>query len=67
VRFDPTGKASGRGVYVCAREECVRRAQKRNALSRMLKVPVAPDLYGVLLERVLRSDLSGVPSVENLS
>jgi uncharacterized protein len=49
VVYDPTGKANGRGAYVCASETCVKAAQKQNKLGRSLKATVTPDLYGELL------------------
>jgi hypothetical protein len=59
VRLDPTGKAPGRGAYVCAREECVLRARKRDALARSLKVPVERALYESLLEAARRESADG--------
>lgn len=45
VAYDPTGKAPGRGAYICPDAECLRRAKKRNALARTLKVPVPESVY----------------------
>ena len=59
VRLDPTGKAPGRGAYVCAREECVLRARKRDALARSLKVSVERALYESLLEAARRESADG--------
>ncbi len=42
---DPTGKAAGRGAYVCANVECVRAAEKKKALQRALKVPVTTEAW----------------------
>ena len=36
ARIDRTGKASGRGAYVCGQIECLRRARKSRALERAL-------------------------------
>ncbi len=38
VLYDPKGKLSGRGAYVCAQAECIALAQKRKQLERALKV-----------------------------
>lgn len=47
---DPTGRANGRGAYVCASAECVERAAKQKRFERALSVPSAPpELRGVLL------------------
>lgn len=51
VRYDPTGKANGRGAYVCARRQCVEAAKKKKSFSRALKVEVPDDLFDALLER----------------
>ena len=37
---DPTGKAPGRGAYVCRRAECVEAALRKQGLRRALGPPV---------------------------
>jgi predicted RNA-binding protein YlxR (DUF448 family) len=37
LTVDETGKAPGRGVYLCRQESCVAMAEKRNGLQRALK------------------------------
>jgi predicted RNA-binding protein YlxR (DUF448 family) len=37
VRYDPSGKAPGRGAYVCGRPGCLEPAGKRRALQRALR------------------------------
>jgi predicted RNA-binding protein YlxR (DUF448 family) len=37
-RVDGAGKENGRGVYLCANEECLEKALKRNALTRGLSL-----------------------------
>ena len=34
LTLDPTGKAKGRGVYLCRNAECIRLAQKKRAMQR---------------------------------
>lgn len=48
VKYDPTGKANGRGAYVCACSECIRAARKKKALARALKVQVDDSVYETL-------------------
>lgn len=48
VSVDPTGKAPGRGAYLCRDAECVKLAKKRKALSRALKLPVEEELHAQL-------------------
>lgn len=50
IMFDPTGKKSGRGAYVCPKPECLVLARKRKGLDRGLKTSVAPEVYDALLE-----------------
>lgn len=49
VRLDPTGRASGRGAYVCLRRSCVLAARKKNALTRCLRAQVPSEIYDSLL------------------
>jgi len=45
---DPTGRAAGRGAYVCRTDECLDKAITKGALSRALKTPLPPDLRASL-------------------
>ena len=45
VLYDPKGKISGRGAYVCARPDCVALAHKRKQLERSLKVSGIPAAF----------------------
>lgn len=51
VRIDETGRANGRGVYLCRDRECLKKAEKSRALERSLKCSIPPDLYGELRRR----------------
>jgi predicted RNA-binding protein YlxR (DUF448 family) len=51
VEFDATGKANGRGAYLCANEICIRQAQKQKKLDRSLKANVTEDVFAALLQR----------------
>ena len=55
VEYDTTGKANGRGAYVCASETCIKAAQKQNKLGRSLKSEVGADLYEELLNQAKSS------------
>lgn len=46
--YDPTGRANGRGAYVCCDSECVRLARKKKSFSRALKIQVGDVLYDEL-------------------
>jgi uncharacterized protein len=38
VAYDPTGKAAGRGAYLCGRPDCLETAVRRRSIQRALKV-----------------------------
>ncbi len=40
VSLDVTGKAQGRGVYLCPNSECFKIARKRQAISRNLSMTI---------------------------
>jgi predicted RNA-binding protein YlxR (DUF448 family) len=40
VRLDPTGKAAGRGAYLCGAKECLSVAVKANKLGRALRCEI---------------------------
>jgi predicted RNA-binding protein YlxR (DUF448 family) len=45
---DETGRAPGRGGYVCRTNECLDKAIAKGALSRALKTPLPADLRTAL-------------------
>jgi len=45
ISVDKTGKASGRGAYVCQSAACLDRARKIRALERALEHAVEPEVY----------------------
>jgi predicted RNA-binding protein YlxR (DUF448 family) len=51
IKLDPTGKASGRGAYICTKAECFALARKKNAFERALKSKVADEVYQQLEEQ----------------
>ena len=48
ARIDRTGKAAGRGAYVCPQPECLRRARKSKALERALETAIGEEVYALL-------------------
>ena len=54
VTVDRTGKASGRGAYVCTGSECLGRAVKQKALDRALETKVDDALFEVLSRELER-------------
>ena len=49
IFLDSTGKANGRGAYVCANEECLTKAIKSKALNRAFKMNVEDEVYNHLI------------------
>ena len=45
VLLDATGKKNGRGAYICANPECLKKARKSKGLERSLKVAIPDDVY----------------------
>jgi predicted RNA-binding protein YlxR (DUF448 family) len=45
VEIDPTGKANGRGAYLCADPDCFEMARKRRRLDSALRVSLQEDDY----------------------
>jgi len=45
VEIDPTGKANGRGAYLCADPDCFEMARKRRRLDSALRVTLKDDDY----------------------
>ena len=48
VRLDETGRASGRGAYLCRTAACLDKSIAKGALSRALKTPLPTDLREAL-------------------
>ena len=52
IFLDPSGRANGRGAYVCATHECLSKAIKSKALNRAFKMDVDDDVYKHLLDEL---------------
>ena len=59
VAYDPTGKANGRGAYVCRDETCIAGAFARGGLSHALSTPVPAVLADELRRIVSRGTFDG--------
>ncbi len=54
VGVDTTGKAQGRGAYICSSIECLEKAYKTKALSRALECEMTEDMFSELKRVILR-------------
>lgn len=52
IKIDRTGKAAGRGAYICDRMECLNKAQKKKALNRAFQQDIGDEIYGKLQEEL---------------
>jgi uncharacterized protein len=59
LHYDPTGKANGRGAYVCMDEGCMTGAIEKGGLKRALQVDVPPTLAADLRRIVSRGTFDG--------
>lgn len=52
VGLDFSGKAAGRGAYVCPKSECLKKAQRSKALDRALEVTIPQEVYDRLEKEI---------------
>ncbi|SHG93615.1 RNase P modulator RnpM [Tepidibacter thalassicus] len=52
IFVDPTGKANGRGAYICNSAECLEKAIKSKALNRAFKLEIPQQVYEKLTEEM---------------
>ncbi|MEA4922557.1 MAG: YlxR family protein [Eubacteriaceae bacterium] len=52
LTLDLTGKAKGRGVYLCPDPKCLEKAKKKNALSRGLRADISKEQTEKLFEEI---------------
>ena len=50
VFIDETGKANGRGAYICKAAECLENAQKKHRLESALKTKIPDEVFSQLVE-----------------
>ncbi len=56
VFVDFKGKANGRGAYICPDVECLKKAQKRDSLSRSLMIKIDQEIYERLAQEISAGD-----------
>ena len=61
AHIDRTGKAPGRGAYVCDNIECLRKARKSRALERMLETQIDAAVFDELERQIAPQPPSGAP------
>ena len=53
ARIDGSGRANGRGAYLCRETACLEKAKKSRALERALEVGLSAELWDALKETVV--------------
>ena len=43
--IDFTGKAAGRGAYICDNPDCIRKLKKAKLLNKTFSMPISDDVY----------------------
>jgi predicted RNA-binding protein YlxR (DUF448 family) len=56
IFVDETGKASGRGAYVCNNEECLKKIQAKKLLHKSFSTDVDKGVYDKIGEDVLGNE-----------
>ena len=49
---DFSGKAAGRGAYICNNDECVKKLKKQRLLNKAFSAPVSDEVYRRIEEEV---------------
>ena len=52
IVLDPTGRANGRGVYLCLNADCLKLARKKRGLERGLRTQIPAEVYTALEEEL---------------
>ena len=53
IFLDKTGKASGRGAYICNSEECLSKLKKQKILDRAFKCSVSVEVCNKICEELI--------------
>ncbi|MBR3837640.1 MAG: YlxR family protein [Clostridia bacterium] len=52
IVLDDTGKANGRGVYLCPKKSCLQKARKAKRLERNLDTAIPEEIWNALEEKI---------------
>ncbi|HCX63635.1 MAG TPA: DUF448 domain-containing protein [Eubacteriaceae bacterium] len=53
IFYDKTGKANGRGSYLCSEEKCIRSILEKNTLERVFRVSIDEKTKQEIMEAIL--------------
>jgi predicted RNA-binding protein YlxR (DUF448 family) len=55
----------GRSAYICRRAECLKQAEKKNRLARVLRTPIDDAIYAELKARLASENLTQPDTIAN--
>ena len=53
VSLDLTGRANGRGAYICKDVNCLKKARKSNAIDRAFSQKVSEEIYDLMEQELI--------------
>lgn len=56
IFLDKTGKANGRGAYICKQEECLQKLKKQKILNKAFKCEIPQDIYNKICEELIDTE-----------
>lgn len=56
VELDLVGKKNGRGVYLCKKASCFKKARKTRRLERELECPISDAVYDAIEEQIAAAE-----------
>ena len=56
ILLDLTGKASGRGAYICNSAECLKKARKSKRIDRTFEMTIPDEIYEQMEEEISKDD-----------
>ena len=56
ILLDLTGKASGRGAYICNNAECLNKARKSKRIDRTFEMTIPDEVYKQMEEEISKDD-----------
>jgi len=60
IDIDSCGKRSGRGAYICPKEECLKKAIKAKRLEKAFQRSIPLDIVEKLKERLVNTGAKGI-------
>lgn len=54
ISLDLTGKANGRGAYICRNVDCLKKARKNHRIDRAFAMQIPDEIYDAMEEEISR-------------